>query len=128
MRAVLASLGLVFYVLLCLGLLFGWSPRFFVLNSHLPIEWSFHYVSATGLAFALFMISVAGMQSILPKFSLVLAIQVFLVGVLWAMLLYAYHFPAQSYYFAAAHLGLAGILTVRNLYQYNKMYKFADVD
>ena len=80
MSRLLSSLGLLSYVLLAALALLWWAPNFFAVNLHRWPDLDYRYVAATGVPYALLLISVAARQSLMPRFSVQLVFQVVLAG------------------------------------------------
>lgn len=120
MSRFLSSLGLVSYVLLAAAALLWWAPHFFAANQHLWPELDYRYVAATGIPFALLLMTVAARQSLMPRFSLVLVLQVVLAGIAGLLGLLSFQFLPQAVFFCALHLGLCAVALLWNLNGYRR--------
>lgn len=120
MIKILSSTGLAAYVLLAALALLWWSPHFFAANLHLLPQLNYRYVAATGLPFGVMLMIVAARQSLMPRFSLVLVLEVVLAGVALFLGLLSFQYLPQSVFFCAAHLAICGVASVFNLYGYRR--------
>ena len=103
-----------------------WAPHFFSANTHLPIDLNYRYLTASGVPFALMLISVIARQSLQPAFSMVLLMQVlFAAGFGWCAL-YAFYYPPQANFFASMHLLTCFSVIVVNFYQYRRTLKMRE--
>ena len=114
MRALLSGIGLTGYFLLCLALFLVWAPRFFYLNLPTAPEFTLEYVTVSGLAFAVFLISAW------------LVLQVVIVGLSFWFCLYAFDFPPQAELFAFIHVVTCGLFLFVNLRSYHRLSKDED--
>ena len=126
MRALLSGIGLTGYFLLCLALFLVGAPRFFYLNLPTAPEFTLEYVTVSGLAFAVFLISVIAAQAVMPKFSAWLVLQVVIVGLSFWFCLYAFDFPPQAELFAFIHVVTCGLFLFVNLRSYHRLSKDED--
>lgn len=126
MWALLSGIGLTGYFLLCLALFLVWAPRFFYLNLPTAPEFTLEYVTVSGLAFAVFLISVIAAQAVMPKFSAWLVLQVVIVGLSFWFCLYAFDFPPQAELFAFIHVVTCGLFLFMNLRSYHRLSKDED--
>ncbi|HEX4871690.1 MAG TPA: hypothetical protein VFV27_05185 [Nevskiaceae bacterium] len=126
MNRVLAHTGLLLYVLLAAAALLWWAPNFFAANLHAPPALNYRYLAGSGIPLGLLVMSVAARQSILPRFSLKMLMQVAIAGLLLLLGLMTFQFLAQSVFFCAMHLFvcLGGLLW--NLYGYHRELKLWD--
>lgn len=112
--------GLLVYFLGAVTAFVWWAPQFFTVNTHLPIELTYRYTTASAVPMGIFLISVVARQALMPRFSLVLVNQVLLTGgFLWCAL-YAFYYPPQANFFAAMHLLAVVVFTLWNFYQYRR--------
>ena len=112
--------GLLVYFLTAMAAFFWWAPQFFTVNTHLPVEMTYRYTTASGVPMGIFLISVVARQALMPRFSLVLVNQVLLTGGLLWCALYAFYSPPQANFFASMHLLSATVCTLWNFYQYRR--------
>lgn len=116
----LGYLGLLGYCAIAIIALLYWAPHFFSANTHLPMELSYRYLTASGVPIGLFAISVVARQAYMPAFSLVMLLQtVFVAGSLWCAL-YTFYYAPQANFFASMHLLITAASTVWNFYQYRR--------
>lgn len=123
MSRAVTILSIVVYFVTAVAALFWWAPHFFAANTHLPLQLGYRYLSASGVPFALMLISVIARQSVQARFSMMLLMEVLLcAGLLWCAL-YAFYYPPQANFFAAMHLLLSGVFAIVNFYQYRRTLK-----
>ena len=120
MSRFLANLGLLGYIVISAAALLWWAPNFFISNLDRLPELSYRYVTATGVPFGLFLMTVAARQSLLPRFRLGLMLEVFAATLLLSLALYSFYYPPQANFFCAAHLLICGAFTVVNYYTYRR--------
>ncbi|WP_348673911.1 hypothetical protein [uncultured Abyssibacter sp.] len=121
MRAVLSGIGLISYFAICVALFVIWAPRFFYLNVDLPAQFTLEYVAVSGLAFAVFMVSVIAAQSVSPKFSAWLVLEVVIVAISFWFCIYTFDFKDQSDLFAFIHIVACGLFLFMNMRSYFKL-------
>jgi hypothetical protein len=120
MSRLLSSLGLLSYVVLAAAALLWWAPHFFAANLHLWPELNYRYVAATGIPLALLLISVAARQSLMPRFSVVLVLEVVLAGLALFLGIVSFQYLPQAVFFCALHLGICALALVWNLVRYRR--------
>jgi len=120
MSRLLSSLGLLSYVLLAALALLWWAPNFFAVNLHRWPDLDYRYVAATGVPYALLLISVAARQSLMPRFSVLLVFQVVLAGLALFLGIIAFDYLPQAVFFCAMHLLLCAASLLWNLVQYRR--------
>lgn len=125
MTRILASLGLAAYVVAAAIALFWWAPHFFSVNLHIWPQANYRYAAATGIPFALLLIAVAARQSLLPRYSVSLLLQVLSAGLFLLLGLLSFGFLPQSVFFCAAHLALCAVFVAWDLFRYRaELHRF----
>lgn len=120
MIRVLAQLGLLIYLLVCVATLLVWMPAFFTANlDHIP-EASYRYAAATGIPFGLMMMTVVARQSVSPRFKLSLVNQALFAGLSLWLGLYSFHYTLQSDFFCAVHVGMCVVFMLWNWFGYRR--------
>lgn len=120
MSAILANIGLLLYVLMAAGVMLWWMPNYFIVNMELLPQISYRYITATGIPFALLLMTVAGRQSVLPRFRLGLMLEVFVAALFLWLGLYSFYYPPQANFFCAVHLGICFAYSLLNYYGYRR--------
>lgn len=120
MSRFLQSLGLALYVLMAAVALFWWAPHFFAANLHLMPRLDYRYLAATGIPFALLLITVVARQSLMPRFSLMLLLQSLGAALALMLGLISFYYLQQGVFFCALHLAICGLGFVFNLARYRR--------
>lgn len=120
MNRLISNVGLAGYVLLAAILLFWWAPHFFLANLQIAPQGNYRYIGATGIPMALLAVVIAARQSLLPRFSLVLTLELLAAAVLMYLGIISFNFLPQSVFFFAAHLGVCGLFVAVNAFRYRQ--------
>ena len=115
MTRFLSNLGLSAYVLVAVLALLWWAPHFFAVNLHMLPQLNYRYAAASGIPFALLLITIAARQSLMPRFSLALVIQALAAALALMLGLISFNFLRQGVFFCAAHLAICFICLLTNL-------------
>ena len=120
MSRFLSYAGLLVYVVIAALALFWWMPHFFAANLHTLPQLNYRYVAATGVPLALFLATVVARQSLQPRFSLILVLQVVLSSLALWLGIYTFDYTPQSVTFCALHLALSAVFFLWNINRYRR--------
>ena len=122
----LGSLTAIVCVLLFLFLLV-WTTRFMIENAG-GFQWSYRYFAASGIFFAVMLLTLIGRQLLSVGFSMLVFLQLMLVGVTFYITLGLVNEPSDGNFYAFTHLVLAGLCLIANMRYITKMVSAQESD